>query len=96
MSITIRIGNIFKLSLVESISHHIQELNISLCASAHLITTGKTGSAVRAINDRPYETDRETILDKSPASPVDCCLPPARRRRHLHEIDPVTGVSIPQ
>ena len=41
MSITIRIGNIFKLSLVESISHHIQELNISLCASAHLLTTVK-------------------------------------------------------
>ena len=25
----------------------------------------------------------ETILDKSPASPVDCCLPPAGRRQ-LH------------
>ena len=38
---------------------------------------------MRAINDRPYETDGETILNKSRASPVDCCLPPARWRQHL-------------
>ena len=32
------------------------------------------GNIFRAINDRPYETDRETILDKSPASPVALCV----------------------
>ena len=27
-----------------------------------------------AVNDRPYEIGGKTILDKSCASPVDCCL----------------------
>ena len=39
---------------------------------------------MRAINDRPYETDGETILDKSRASPVDCCSMRARPHRLLY------------